>query len=248
VDHAVVSPAEEDEVPQGGGPAECPGDQVVGITPPGRASASGGLAAAVSEFEGSADCGWDDPGSTSDVEDLGGALGDDAADRGVAGQPACGFSGDGAGVGEFGLSETSLQHFEIDQNGEMGAFPTGGGEITMVEVVAADVDQGVGPRLGGGSPVVVVDECGVGVGGEGSEDDLAAFGIELAVEPHHAAEGGRDVEESVFGQLLLVLFPSVGVGGLFPVLDHMTELRCRDRGGGVDQIDFSLANASGFSA
>ena len=51
MDHAVVSSAEEGEVPEGGGSAECPGDDVVGVAPGWGPVASGCGAAAVSEFE-----------------------------------------------------------------------------------------------------------------------------------------------------------------------------------------------------
>src|SRR5215475_4595886 len=91
VDTAVVSPAEENEVVQVGGAAPGPRDDVVRVGPWWRAVAVGPGAAAVSDGERGPYCGWDGAGAAADVQWLAGAVGDDAGDDGVAGQPAGGL-------------------------------------------------------------------------------------------------------------------------------------------------------------
>ena len=90
----MVAATEQGEVVEVGGSAAGPVVQVVGVGPRGGPVAAGEDAAAVAVCQGAALGGGDDAAAPAEVEDLGAAAHEDAADGGVAAEPQRGLGGD----------------------------------------------------------------------------------------------------------------------------------------------------------
>src|SRR3954454_2926711 len=125
VDEAVVVPAEQHEVGEGGGSAVCPEPDVVGVAPGGWDVAAGECAVLVAGGQRAADAEGDGAGCPADVQRLGGGGEDGGDDVGVAGQPPQGFDRDGGAglqgggcVGECGLQ---LVVGAVHEHGRAGA-------------------------------------------------------------------------------------------------------------------------------
>jgi hypothetical protein len=139
-------------------------------------------------------------------------LGEDPVQGGVAQQPldaaavesgAVGGAGAGAGEGPVAL--------DVEDDVDVRAMPSTAAGVLVIEEVAADVPQRVGPAAGGAADRFTV---AVGGGGEaqGGGQELAGFGAEVGVEPPAAAERGRLVQTvGRFG-----LGVAVGGGSLAP--------------------------------
>jgi len=85
---AVVPAAQQDQVGKVGGAAVDPVFEMVSFGPGGGPVAAGVHAPGVAHDQGAAQRGADGAGAPADVEDLGLAVGDDAADAGVAREAA----------------------------------------------------------------------------------------------------------------------------------------------------------------
>jgi len=139
----------------------------------------------------------------------------------AAGEAAYGFQADGAGlqVGEA----VSGQFGGADGDGQVGFLPADAGPVGLIEVPAADLDQGIGPPLRRRTPVFGVEGLGFGERAEGGDHHLAGFGVQVAVHPDHALPGGGDVQAAPFEGAVGVGQGAVGVGEAAPVGDRPGE-------------------------
>jgi hypothetical protein len=175
----VVVPAEEFEVGEVGGSAVGPVDDVVGFAESGRHGASCPLAVFVAGDERVPHCDADDAGGAADVEDLAGAVGDDAAELAVACEPFEGGAGQAAAVRGFGPHLRDERRVGAGELGEVGddaevvlAAAAGPAVVVMGEVLPADRGEGFGAEFGTGAGVVAVPQ-GCHFGFERGGDDLA---------------------------------------------------------------------------
>jgi len=97
----VVAAASELEVGHVGGAMGGPVEDVMAVAPVGGCGAAGFDTAAVADPERATLCGGDEPGAAAEVDHLGTAAHEDAADRGVAGEGLGEGGGDGPGAGEL---------------------------------------------------------------------------------------------------------------------------------------------------
>jgi hypothetical protein len=109
----------------------------------------------VPDNQGSSYRGWDGAGTAPDVERLGLALRDDPADGSVAGQASNGFGMQYLPVAGLGSSGSApFENFEVDDHTQVRAFTSHSRRGTVVEVAAADVDEGVSAALRRYPPII----------------------------------------------------------------------------------------------
>jgi hypothetical protein len=140
VDVFVVVPTSEFEVGERGGAADGPVHDVVNLAGPWRGGAARVLAVFVAGDDGSGHASGDGAGGASGVEDFAGAIGDDAGDPGVAGEPAGRVAGDDGAGAELGRSTgAGLECLQRCDGHDVGAAGAGLlGLVDVVEEVLAD--------------------------------------------------------------------------------------------------------------
>src|SRR5215218_10253797 len=207
VEQVVVAGAQEHEVVEAGGAVVVPEADVVALAPVGGAVAAGEAAVPVADDEGVEQRGGDGAGGAAVVQDRGPARGEHPVQRGVAQQPvdagpveagAVGGGGAGAGVGEVA--------FEVDDQVEMGAVAATAAGLLVVQEVAADVAQGVGPAGGGGAGGLAVVVGGLREA-QGGGQQFTGLGAQAAVGAPPVGQGAGQV------QRLGPRRPGLGVGG-----------------------------------
>src|SRR5918995_1701879 len=227
VEQMMVPGTEQHQVVDPGGAAVVPEAHVVALAPVGGPVAAGETAVPVPDHQGVEQGGGDGAGGAAVVEDGGPPGGHHPVQGGIAQQPldagpiepgAVGGGGTGGGVGEVTL--------EVDDQVEMGAVAATAAVLLVVQEVAADVAQGVGPAGGRGAGGLAVV---VGAGGEaqGGGQQLTGLGAQGAVGAPAVIEGAGQVQRlGPFG-----LGVGVGGGGLPPAAHGDGDVA----GGEVDQ-------------
>src|ERR671911_287702 len=151
VEQVMMPGTEQHQVVEPGGAAVVPEAHVVALAPVGGAVAAGETAVPVPDHEGVEQGGGDGAGGAAVVEDGGppgghhpvqGAIAQQPLDAGPIQPGAVGGGGAEVGVGEVAL--------EVEDQVEVGAVAATAAGLLVVEEVAADVAQGVGPPRGGG--------------------------------------------------------------------------------------------------
>jgi hypothetical protein len=76
----------------------------------------------------------------------------------------------------------------------MRSLSRDGGTGSEIQPLTADLSQGIGTSLGGGT-VLCLPRASLGVhhGSERGQQDLAGLRIKVPVHPHHACKGGGGV-------------------------------------------------------
>ncbi len=152
--HSVMAPAQQLEILQRCRTTVEPVLDVMGIAPPSRPIAAGDDAPAVSHHERPADGRWDGSSPAPHVQGLRRTVGDQAADAGVTGDTPGRAGADDARLFELAWpSAPVFQRFERYEQSDVGLLPAPNRSVSVIEVVAAQVDESVGPALSG-SPLV----------------------------------------------------------------------------------------------
>ena len=87
--------------------------------------------------------------------------------------------------------------------------------------------MGEGPAVGPRLTLFCIDHAS-----KRGDQDLAGLGVEVAVHPHHALEGGGDVETPKLEDMLGILFRPAVIDGLPPVGHGAFEIADVKRPGG----------------
>jgi hypothetical protein len=83
---------------------------------------------------------------------------------------------------------------------------------------------GKGPAVGPRLSLLCVEHAS-----KRGDQDLAGLGIEVAIDPHHALEGGGDVETPKLEHTLCILFRPALIDGIPPVGHRALEIAYRKR-------------------
>ncbi len=113
VNEAVVAATQENQIGEARWATIDPMLDVVSVTPAHWPVTAFESATAVSQVEGPAQGRGDGSGAATHIKGFGFTLGDDAADAGIAGDPAGGFGGDHSGVVQLArLPGALLERFQ----------------------------------------------------------------------------------------------------------------------------------------
>ena len=146
--YGVVAAAFEFGVVEVGLSAVYPVFDVVGVAPAGRPVTALDDASLVSEYQGAAESWGDGAGSAPHIEGFGGALGDDAADGSVTGDTAGSLGGDNPGLVQLArFPSPGFQRLQGHQQRNVRLLTPLDLGVTMIEVVAAQLNQGISPAL-----------------------------------------------------------------------------------------------------
>jgi hypothetical protein len=134
---------------------------------------------------------------------------------------ADGLGGDHARLVDLTLApRPAFEGLEVDDHGDVGLLAPAHGGVAVVEVVAAHVDQGVGPPLRGGPVVVGGEVARLGQGADGCGHYRPRLPVEVGVEAHHALEGRGDREAAALPLRLHLLVDHLGGGVLPPQVEE----------------------------
>ena len=151
-------------------------------------AAAGDDAAPVSDGEGAELGGGGGADLAAHVEDVG-AVGDHPAGDGVAGEELDGGGSDDPTVTDLAPSGSlPIQGLVVDDHTEMRLLPTGDGGFPGVEVVAADLGDGIDPPLSRGPSIAAVAVGRTGERPDGGDDHLTRNRIQVAFERDHPIE------------------------------------------------------------
>ena len=178
VQQVMVPGTDEHEIVEGGGAAAGDPAEVVGFGPVGGPITASEAAVVVADDQGVVERGGDGAGGGAVVQDRGAAVGDHPVDTGVAQQPGQGGGVEGGAVDQPPVPVV-LEVGEGGDDVEMGAVAAARARLLVVQVPAAQVDEGVGAAVGGAAGGFTGGVGGLGEA-QGGGDDGAAFGVEAA--------------------------------------------------------------------
>jgi len=207
MDQPMMRPAQKDKAGERGWSSVGPVSNVVGFAPPVRTVAPREPAAAIPDYHRPAHGSRHHGSAAAHFERLGSSNGDDPGDRGIAGPPPGGLGGDGACIAQLAPEAgTSLERLQVHGDGDAGALTRYERPVRRIQPPPADLTQGIGPSLGKGPAVGPrLTLFGIEHASERGDQDLAGLGVEVAVHPHHALEGGGDVETPKLERMIGIL-------------------------------------------